>query len=229
MPLRESHFEIPLPECSRSSHLQCPGGLSGAIPLPCCCLSLLTALAAESPDPCTVLPLTFPLGIDLRITSFCCLFILSEHVRMYWLFLLMLSLGQSFARTLCAAISGLLGVFTAEMPGLQHSQLHIQAGSPGNPNQWSITCQSQWWMPAPLAVTVLDPGAWFPSMSWQRLSWSSVHLHTGSSVAHSQLVRTRRGRGAGQERPSAISALQLLPSFPYPVLPFPDFGNWKGA
>lgn len=101
------------------------------------------------------------------------------------------------------------------MPGLQHSQLHIQAGSPGNPNQWSITCQSQWWMPAPLAVTVLDPGAWFPSMSWQRLSWSSVHLHTGSSVAHSQLVRTRRGRGAGQERPSAISALQLLPSFPY--------------
>lgn len=133
--------------------------------------------------------------------------------------------SESFARTLSAAISGLLGVFTAEMPGLQHSQLHIQAGSPGNPNQWSITCQSQWWMPAPLAVTVLDPGAWFPSMSWQRLSWSSAHLHTGSSVAHSQLARTRRGRGAGQEHPSAISASQLLPSFPYPVLPFPDFGN----
>lgn len=83
MPLRESHFEMPLPECSRSSHLQHPGSLSGAIPHPSCCLSLLTALAAESPDLCTVLPLTFPLGIDLRITSLFCLFILSEHVQMH--------------------------------------------------------------------------------------------------------------------------------------------------
>lgn len=72
MPLRNTEILH-----SHSSHLHHP------IPHPSCCLSLLKALAAKSPDPCTILLLNFPLGIDLRITSFFCLFIHSEHVPMY--------------------------------------------------------------------------------------------------------------------------------------------------
>lgn len=97
------------------------------------------------------------------------------------------------------------------------------------PNQWTITCQSQWWMPAPLAVTILGPGACVPSVSWQGLAWSSAHLWTVSNVAHSQLAKTGRRRSEGQEGPSAISASQLLPRFPYSAPPFPNFRNRKGA
>lgn len=123
----------------------------------------------------------------------------------------------SFARTLSEAIAELLGVVTAEMPGLRHCQLHIQAGSQAtqssgaSPASHSGGCLLPWLSP----VLAVEPA--IPSMSWQGLAWSSERLQTGSSVAHSQLVRTHRGRGAGQEGPSAISASQLLPSFPYPV------------
>lgn len=130
--------------------------------------------------------------------------------------------SESFARTLSEAIAGLLGVFTAEMPGLRHCQLHIQAGSQAtqitgaSPASRSGGCLLPW-----LSPFILGPGACIPCVSWQGLAWSSAHLRTGSSVAHSQLARTRGGRGAGQEGPSAISASQLLPSFPYPVPTLP--------
>lgn len=80
-------------------------------------------------------------------------------------------------------------------------------------------------MPAPLAGTIRGPGACVPSVSWQGLAWSSVRLRTVSNVAHSQLAGTCRGRSEGQEGPSAISASQLLPSFLYPVPPFPYWNS----
>ena len=129
--------------------------------------------------------------------------------------------SESFARTLSGAIAGLLRVFTAEMPGLQHCQLHIQTGSPSNPDQWSIACQSQWWMPAPLAVAILDPGAWFPSMSWQRLAWSSAHLQTGSNVAHSQLARTRSGERHRTGRSLCHFSHVAAPQLPLTCPPLP--------
>lgn len=153
-------IEILFPEHSRSSHLQCP------IPHPSCCPSLLMALAAESPDLCTIFLLTFPLGIDLRITSFFCPF----HPFRACPDLLNLSScavpesdsGLSQAPSL-KLWQGFLGC--SQLRCLDYSTASCTGRLPSNPNQWSITCQSQRWMPPPLAVTILHPAACIPSMS----------------------------------------------------------------
>lgn len=85
----------------------------------------------------------------------------------------------------------------------------------------------------PVAVVVVCSLGWHHSWpqslcSLRELAGACLeHLRTVSNAAHSQLARTRRWRSEGQEGPSAISALQWLPSFPYPVPTFPNFGNQK--
>lgn len=87
---------------------------------------------------------------------------------MYWLFLLVLSLGHSLCMhplsSYCRAVWGVHGwdTWTPALPAAHPGRL------PGNPNQWSITCQSQWWMPPSLTLTVLGPAACITSVSLTR-------------------------------------------------------------
>lgn len=88
--------------------------------------------------------------------------------------------SESFSRTFSELLQGCLGCSglscTPAMPATHPGRL------PDDPNQWSIiTCWWKWWMPAPLAVTILGPGACVPSLSRHVLTSSSVHLQTGSN------------------------------------------------
>ena len=129
--------------------------------------------------------------------------------------------SESFTGTLCEATALPLRMFTAEMPGLQLCQLHLQAGSQTtqtsgtSPASHGGACCLPWLSPF-LALEPVSP------------PWSGTCLpHLQFSFKQAAVLPTVSQRGhAGQEGLSAISA---APQHPLPCPPFPNFANRKGA
>lgn len=125
-----------------------------------------------------------------------------------------------FAQTLSEALAGLLGVFRAELPGLQQCQHHIQGGSQASqisgassPASWGGGCLLPWLSP----FLALEPVS-FP--------WAGTCLpHPQFTFKHAAVMLAGHARGVvqGKKVPLPFQPGSFSPASLYPVCPFSNF------